>query len=143
MLATAPAVAYREYLYRPGGRFARWISDRFDVVGRPGQPVDRPPQPGDVLLEVTLGRAGPGRCVALEAGDPQVDGGGAKARPGQLLLRPLKRADMSDPLPVEPGRPGVHDPRDLAYPEGAESGRRGESQRGAAGVAAARLPPDG
>ena len=44
LLAAAPAIAYREYLYRPAGPFARWISDRFDVVARPGQPVDRPPR---------------------------------------------------------------------------------------------------
>ena len=66
VLAAAPATAYREYLYRPDGQFARWIGDRFEVVARPGQPVDRPPQPGDVLLEVTLGHTGPGRCVTLE-----------------------------------------------------------------------------
>ena len=101
-LAADPAIAYREYLYRPGGPFARWIGDRFDLVGMPGQPVDRPPRPGDVLLEVTLGRPGPGRCVTLEAGDPHVAGATPRLAPGQLLLRPLKRVEMTEPLPVEP-----------------------------------------
>ena len=101
-LAADPAVAYREYLYRPGGQFARWIGDRFDLVGMPGQPVDRPPRTGDVLLEVTLGRPGPARCVTLEAGDPHVVGVAPRLAPGQLLLRPLKRAEMTEPLPVEP-----------------------------------------
>lgn len=44
LLAAAPATAYREYLYRPGGQFARW--DRRPVRGggdarsayRPGTP---------------------------------------------------------------------------------------------------------
>jgi subtilisin family serine protease len=102
VLAAAPAVAYREYLYRPEGQFARWISDRFEVVGRPGQSVDRPPQPGDVLLEVTLGRFGAGQCVTLGAGDPQVVAAPPRLAPGQLLLRPLKAVEMSEPLPVEP-----------------------------------------
>ena len=101
-LAADPAIAYREYLYRPGGPFARWIGDRFELVGMPGQPVDRPPRPGDVLLEVTLGRPGPGRCVTLEAGDPHVAGATPRLAPGQLLLRPLKRVEMTEPLPVEP-----------------------------------------
>ena len=56
LLAAAPATAYREYLYRPRGQLARWIDDRFDVVARPGQRIDRALQPGDVLLEVTLGQ---------------------------------------------------------------------------------------
>jgi subtilisin family serine protease len=102
MLAAAPATAYREYLYRPQGQFARWIRERFDVVGRPGQRLDHPPEAGDVLLEVTLGRRGPGRCLTLEAGGPQLAAVPPRLAPGQLLLRPLKRAELSDPLPVEP-----------------------------------------
>ena len=46
LLAAAPATAYREYLYRPRGQLARWINDRFDVVARPGQPIDQAPQRG-------------------------------------------------------------------------------------------------
>ena len=102
VLAAAPAVAYREYLYHPDGQFARWISDRFDLVGMPGEPVDQPPRPGDVLLEVVLGRTGRGRCVTLRTDDPQVVATPPRLAPGQLLLRPLKRLEMSDPLPVEP-----------------------------------------
>ena len=56
LLAAAPATAYREYLYRPHGQFARWIDDRFDALVRPGQPIDQALQADDVLLEVTLGR---------------------------------------------------------------------------------------
>ena len=113
VLAAAPAIAYREYLYRPDGPFARWISDRFDVVGRPGQPVDRPPRPGDVLLEVTLGR--PARAGASRS-RPVTRRSWRRPpslAPGQLLLRPLKRVEMSEPLPVEPtpGDPGVPGPR--------------------------------
>ena len=92
-LAVEPAIAYREFLYRPGGQFARWISDRFDLIGMPGQPVDRPPRPGDILLEVRLGRPGPGRCVSLEPGDPQVVAPASRLAPGQLLLRPRERVE--------------------------------------------------
>jgi subtilisin family serine protease len=102
VLAAAPAIAYREYLYRPEGQLARWISDRFDLVGRPGQPPERAPRPGDVLLEAAIGRIGPGRCFTLESGDPQVVATPRILGLGQLLLRPLKRAEMSEPLPVEP-----------------------------------------
>ena len=112
VLAAAPAIAYREYLYRPEGQLARWISDRFDLVGRPGQPPDRAPRPGDLLLEVAIGRIGPGRCFTLEAGDRQVLAAPRSLGLGQLLLRPVKRAEMSEPLPVEPalGTP------DLTFP---------------------------
>jgi subtilisin family serine protease len=102
VLTADPATAYREYMYRPDGRLARWITDRFDVVARPGQRIDRPPRAGDVLLEVTLGRAGQGRCSTLESGDPQLVAAPARLAPGQLLLRPLQRAEMTEPLPVEP-----------------------------------------
>ncbi|MDX6392225.1 MAG: hypothetical protein QOJ73_3288 [Streptosporangiaceae bacterium] len=102
LLSAAPAIAYREYLYRPGGDFARWISDRFDVVGGPGQPIGQAPQEGDVLLEVTLGRMGPGRCIALQAGELELLTAPPRLAHGRLLLRPRLRAEMSDPLPVEP-----------------------------------------
>ena len=102
LLAAAPATAYREYLYRPHGRFGRWIGDRFDVVARPGQPIDQAPQAGDVLLEVTLGRIHLGRCVVLRKRDHQLAALPLRLTPGQLLLRPRRRAQMSQPLPVEP-----------------------------------------
>ena len=102
LLAASPGTAYREYLYRPRGQLARWIGDRFDVVARPGQPPDRPPQRGDVLIEVALGRAGGGRCVTLD--EPELGALGSRPRllPGQLILRPLPRAEMSEPMCVEP-----------------------------------------
>src|SRR4029077_17335418 len=72
LLAGAPATAYREYLYRPRGQFARWIDDRYDVVARPGQAISQALQDGDVLLEVALGQMGGGRCVTLAAHDLQL-----------------------------------------------------------------------
>ena len=102
LLAAAPATAYREYLYRPHSQLARWIDDRFDVVARPGQRIDQAPQLGDVLLEVTLGRVRPGRCLVLKAHDPELEVSPRRLSAGQLLLRPRKRAEMSEPLPVEP-----------------------------------------
>ena len=148
LLAAAPATAYREYLYRPRGRFARWIGDRFDVVARPGQPIDRAPQRGDVLLEVTLGRTEPGPVRhARRRVTSQRRGRGAKAGPGQLLLRPRKaRGDVR----TAARRAG---PGDLAFmipgtagSEGAESGAAGESSPGQPGppgqVAAGRLIVD-
>ena len=102
LLAAAPATAYREYLYRPRSQLARWIDDRFDVVARPGQRIDQAPQLGDVLLEVTLGQARPGRCLVLKAHDPELEVSPRRLPAGQLLLRPRTRAEMSEPLPVEP-----------------------------------------
>lgn len=102
VLAAAPAIAYREYLYRPEGQYARWISDRFELVARPGEAVKRSPQPGDILLEVRLGLTGEGRCVTLDASDPRVATAPVRLAQGQLLLRPLRRVEMSEPLPVEP-----------------------------------------
>ena len=137
VLAAAPATAYREYLYCPEGQFARWISDRFDVVGTPGQLVERPPRAGDVLLEVTLGRIDLGRCFTLAAGDPQLMVTPPRLALGQLLLRPLKRVEMSEPLPVEPTR-GTPD---LAFPlaAAAQEPQSGESGVDAAHVAAGQL----
>ena len=102
LLAADPATAYREYLYRPHGRLARWIDERFDVVARPGQRINQAPQLGDVLLEVTLGRVRPSRCLVLQAHDLQLEVSPRRLSAGQLLLRPRKRAEMSEPLPVEP-----------------------------------------
>jgi subtilisin family serine protease len=135
VLAAAPAVAYREYLYRPDGQFAHWISDRFDVVGRPGHRLDRRPQPGDVLLEVALGRTGPGRCATLGPADPQVVAAPLRLSHGQLLLRPLRRVEMSEPLPVEPT------PADLGFPIPAVPAEQ-ESQDTPASVAAGQLIVD-
>jgi subtilisin family serine protease len=107
LLAAAPAIAYREYLYRPNGDLARWISDHYDVVARPGQRVGRAPQEGDVLLEVTLGHLSGGRCTALAAGDLGLVAS-RPMPPGHLLLRPRRQVETSEPLPVEPayGVPG-------------------------------------
>jgi subtilisin family serine protease len=102
LLAAAPATAYREYLYRPHSQLARWIDDRFDVVAGPGQRLDQPPQLGDVLLEITLGRAKSGRCLVLKAHDPELEVSPRRLSAGQLLLRPRKPAEMSEPLAVEP-----------------------------------------
>jgi outer membrane protein OmpA-like peptidoglycan-associated protein len=106
LLAAAPAVAYREYLYRPYGRLARWIDGTFDVVARPGQRMDRAPQPGDVLIEVTLGRMGAGRCVVLDGPVLVVVRSWPRLPGGQLILRPLPRAEMSEPMSVEPAEFG-------------------------------------
>jgi len=110
LLAAAPATAYREYLYRPRGRFARWIDDGFEIVARPGQPIDRAPQEGDVLLEVTLGFLNRGQCSTLKAGDVQRLNSAPGLAHGQLLLRKRQRVEMSEPLPVEP----VVEPGDIA-----------------------------
>ena len=102
LLTAAPATAYREYLYRPHGQLAHWIDDRFDVVARPGQLIDQAVQPGDVLLAVTLGHMGPGRCLVLRKRDHRLAASPPRLPPGQLLLRPRGYAEMSEPLPVKP-----------------------------------------
>ncbi len=102
LLAAAPAVVYREYLYRPHGQLARWIGDRYDVVARPGQRIGQTLQEGDVLLKVTLGHMSRGRCTALAAGDLERVASRPRLPYGQLLLRPRRQVEMSEPLPVEP-----------------------------------------
>lgn len=102
LLAAAPATAYREYLYRPRGEFAHWIGDQFEIVARPGQPIGQTLQEGDVLLKITLGYMRPGRCTTLTAGDLERVASQPTLPYGQLLLRPRRRVEMSEPLPVEP-----------------------------------------
>ena len=106
LLAAAPATAYREYLYRPRGELARWIGDHYDVVARPGQRIGQAVQEGDVLIEVTLGHMSGGRCTALTAGDLEFVAS-RPMPPGQLLLRPRRQVETSEPLPVEPAAYGV------------------------------------
>jgi hypothetical protein len=113
LLAVAPATAYREYLYRPHGEFARWISARFDVVAGPGQPIYQPLQDGDVLLEVVLGRMRPGRCTILAAGDLQLIALRRRLAPSQLLLRPRGRGEIADPPLAGPARRTI--PRTQGY----------------------------
>src|SRR5436190_23913654 len=95
LLAAAPATAYREYLYRPRGPFARWIDDRFEVLATPGRCASQPVREGDLLLDVTLGRPGGGRCITLTIGEPDLDLDRYRLPPGRLLLRPRKPAQMS------------------------------------------------
>ena len=102
LLAAAPATAYREYLYRPRGQLARWIDDRYDVVARPGQRVARPLQRGDLLIEVALGSMDRGRYVNLDGPELAAVGSRPWLPQGQLILRPLPRVEMSEPMPVEP-----------------------------------------
>lgn len=101
LLAAAPATAYREYLYRPGGQLARWIGDWFEVVAMPGQRFGQGLREGDVLLEVTLGRISPGRCVILAGRDLELVATRSRLAHGQLVLRPRSRMEMTEPPPVE------------------------------------------
>jgi hypothetical protein len=136
LLAAAPATAYREFLYRPGGQFARWIADWYDVVARPGEPLGPATQAGDVLLEVSLGRLRPGRCTTFDAHDAQVAAALPQMAPGQLLLRPRRQDDLSGPPAVEPA---AGTPQDIAAPAraipGATTGAAG-AVTGAVGGAA-------
>ena len=95
LLEAAPATVYREYLYRRGGRLARWVDDHFDVVARPGQPVDQALQQGDLLIEITLGRMSPGRCIAVGKRQLEAVSSMPALASGQLVLRRrLGRADI-------------------------------------------------
>src|SRR6266516_2932905 len=102
VLLAAPATAYREYLYRPCGQLARWIGDRYDVVARPGQTMERAPQRGDLLIEAALGRMGGGRCIVLDGSELEVMQSWPGLAHGQLILRPLRPVQMSEPMSVEP-----------------------------------------
>jgi hypothetical protein len=101
LLAANPAIAYREFMYRPGGRLARLIADRFEVLATPGSPMPSVQQ-GDVLIQVRLGQGGQGRCVQF-AGDRTGRAGFRRVLPfGSLVLRPRRPADLSEPGPAEP-----------------------------------------
>jgi monoamine oxidase len=64
-LASAPATAYRELLYRPNDKVARSICERFALVARPGQRPADWPRPGDVLLRIDLGQPGGGEFIVF------------------------------------------------------------------------------
>lgn len=102
LLAAGAATAYREYLYRPDGQLARTIGEHFELVAGPGQRLSRAPQPGDVLLEVTLGHPGHGRCVPLDGAELILVAGRPRLAVGQLLLRPRRRVELAGPWPAEP-----------------------------------------
>lgn len=102
LLTAAPGITYREYLYRPRGQLARWIGDRYAVVAGPGQRVDRALRRGDVLIEVVLGQMRAGRCIILDGPELEVMGSRPRLLPGQLILRPLSRPQMSEPMSAEP-----------------------------------------
>jgi Subtilase family/D-alanyl-D-alanine carboxypeptidase len=68
-LASAPATAYRELMYRPNEKVARSICERFALVARPGQRPTRSPRPGDVLLRIDLGKPGGGEFTVLASPD--------------------------------------------------------------------------
>ncbi|MDT5127694.1 MAG: protein-arginine deiminase [Mycobacterium sp.] len=90
-LRMAPARAYRELVYRPGGELAGRIGERFEIIARPGRAPANSPRVGDVLLTVTLGRRGGGRCdVLTDANLTRSPIGDVRHRVphGQLLLRP-------------------------------------------------------
>ena len=126
LLAAAPAIAYREYLYRPDGQLAGWIDGRFDVVARPGQHIGQRLQEGDVLLEVALGRISPGRCAILAARDLQLMAPGQRLAHGQLVLRPRRRVEISEPLPVEPAvQDDITDAADAEHEFGDDSSTQG------------------
>ncbi|WP_236836427.1 hypothetical protein, partial [Blastococcus sp. KM273129] len=84
LLPVPPARAFREVLYRPEGSLARWVDRHFAVVGRPGERVPAAVGHGDLLLDVALGRRGPGSCTVLGDGHPAP----TRLGPGQLLLHP-------------------------------------------------------
>ncbi|MDT5194595.1 MAG: protein-arginine deiminase, partial [Mycobacterium sp.] len=99
-LRMAPARAYRELVYRPGGELAGRIGERFEIIARPGRAPANSPRVGDVLLTVTLGRRGGGRCDVLTDANlvrrQRLVDLHRRIPPGQLLLRP--RGSGSDEL---------------------------------------------
>ncbi|TDC52901.1 hypothetical protein E1212_07085 [Jiangella ureilytica] len=91
--SVTPAQAFRELLYRPGGELASWVGQHFAVLARPGQDVAAGSDRGDLLVDVPLGRPGPGTVTTL----PREQAASWRLGPGQLLLRP-HTADDADLL---------------------------------------------
>ncbi|TDD63830.1 hypothetical protein E1262_29880 [Jiangella aurantiaca] len=82
--SVTPSLAFRELMYRPGGELASWVGEHFDVLARPGQDVAARADRGDLLVDVPLGRSGPGAVTTL----PHDQAAPPRLGPGQLLLRP-------------------------------------------------------
>jgi hypothetical protein len=111
--ALAPSRAYRELLYRPDGQLSHWIDTRFDIVARPGQRVSDPPQAGDIMLQVTLGQRGAGRCSILvdsslirqrSSGAHGAPGWYAAARDVAAAMNPLQRRILDPSGYLPPGQ---------------------------------------
>ncbi len=65
-LALDPARAVRELLYRPTGGLSSWLSGRFSIVARPGEPMREQLEVGDVVLRAVLGHPGArGECLVV------------------------------------------------------------------------------
>ena len=76
-----------------------------------------------MLLEVALGRPADGRCTVIQDGDLRRVVSPPGLPTGQLLLRPRRRAEMSEPLPVEPPEPlPVEPPEPLPVEPTSEAG---------------------
>lgn len=95
--SVTPAQAFRELLYRPGGELASWVGQHFAVLARPGQDVAAGSDRGDLLVDVPLGRPGPGTVTTL----PREQAAKWRLGPGQLLLRPLTPDDAGLLSPEE------------------------------------------
>lgn len=89
LLAAAPATAYRELLYHPGGNLGEVIGSRVEVLARPGGRIEQAPAEGDVLLSVVLGRSSGGSCTVLTETDLARLRPGSRLAAGRLLLRGL------------------------------------------------------
>ncbi|MCR2810955.1 MULTISPECIES: S8 family serine peptidase [unclassified Microbacterium] len=100
-----PGTAYREFLYRPDGDLATWIGRRYATVAKPGRVPARALRPGDVLLEIELGRPTGGRCTPLD--DANIDEVTRRSRlpQGRLVLRRRRSSVMPNRDPIEPFPP--------------------------------------
>jgi subtilisin family serine protease len=112
LLAAAPATALREFAYRPDSPTARWIAERYDVIGRPGQRILEAARPGDLLLQVDLGRPGGGRCVVLNEPELRHVLAGPWMRRDQMVLRPLAQAEPSNVVDTQPDSVSGQDAED-------------------------------
>lgn len=97
--SVTPSLAFRELMYRPDGELASWVDQHFDVLARPGEPVETRADRGDLLVDVPLGSPGPGAVTTL----PHHYAAPRQLGPGQLLLHPRtpEDAELLDGEPTE------------------------------------------
>lgn len=102
-LMIAPRTAFEELLHHADGELSRWINERFEIIGRPGEPLTDMPLGGDVLLWIKSSRAG-GQCRVLTGTStpPGIAGTYRRLASRRILLRRRPTPTRDTPVGLNP-----------------------------------------